>query len=481
VDYDFLKRSLDSDPAVRLLRANQAALVLCFLHAAFKENHLITVSHSDLVLRLAGFLERYGQGADEGGSSLERAAQLIDSWCSEQNRWLRKYMDDRGVVQHELTPALERALRWLEDLKPREFVGTESRFQDILRRLRELVEGGGVDPQKRLAELTERRAELGREIRRIRATGRVESFTPVQMRERFEEISRSARDLLADFRQVEQNFKDLVREILREQSGSETDRGSLLGFTLDMVDELHSSPQGQSFDSFWQFLVADSGRDEINRLVDEVFRLLAEKGVSVQDLFLRKLKFYLHQAGKKVVETNHLLAEKINRILAQQVARERRKIRELIGEIRWLALRHLDRPPAAEDFLRVEGAPELSMVMDRPLSAAQRETTFLLPETAEAGLAEANLSPLFGQSAVDERRLKERVQEMLAEAGGGPITLREVVERHPVEQGLSEIIAYLVLASVMERALISEDESDPLSYRRDGEEVRVVVPRVIFS
>jgi hypothetical protein len=480
MDYVFLKSSLDHDPAVRLLRSAQAPLVLSFLYAAFKENHLITVSHQELVIRLAGFLERHGQGAEEGGAVLDRAAQLIDSWCGEQNRWLRKYVDDRGAAQHELTPALERAFRWMEDLRPREFVGTESRFQDILRRLRELVEGSGEDPEKRVAELQEKRAEIGREIRRIRRTGRVESYTAVQVRERFEEISRSARDLLADFRQVEQNFKELVREILREQSGSDADRGSLLGFTLDMVDELHSSPQGQSFDSFWQFLVADSGRDEINRLVDEVFRLLAEKGLSARDVFLRKLKFYLHQAGKKVVETNHLLAEKINRILAQQAARERRRLRELIGEIRRLALRHVDRPPEAEDFLRLEGAPELSMVMDRPLSTAQRETVFELPEAADARLEGADLTVLFDRFVVDPKLLRERVHELLAGAERGQVTLREVVERHPVEKGLAEIVAYLSLASTMERALISESDTDILRYRRDGKEVRVDVPRVIY-
>ncbi len=420
MDYDFLKSSLESDPSIRVLRAINAPLVLSFLHAAFKENHLITVTHQDLVLRLAGFLERQGKGAEAEGDTLEQADRLIDSWCGEQNRWLRKYLDDHGVTQHELTPALERVFRWLEDLRPREFVGTESRFQDILRRLNELAQGGGEDPEKRIRELQERRAGIGREIRRIRATGRVESFTAVQVRERFEEISRSARDLLADFRQVEQNFKELVREIFREQSSLETDRGSLLGFTLDMVDRLHSSPQGQSFESFWQFLVADSGRDEINRLVEEVFRLLAEKELASPDPFLRKLKFYLHQAGKKVIETNHLLAEKINRLLAQQVARERHKTRQLIGEIRGLALRHVDRPPETEDFLRVEGAVELAMVMDRPLSAAQRETVFALPGTAELLPAGVDLAALFAQFAVDERELSERVHDCWRTANRSP-------------------------------------------------------------
>jgi hypothetical protein len=480
MDYPFLKTSLETDPAVRLLRSAQAPLVLSFLYAAFKENHLITVSHQDLVVRLAGFLERWGLSGEEDGPVLERADRLIDSWCGEQNRWLRKYMDDRGTAQHELTPALERAFRWMEDLRPREFVGTESRFQDILRRLRELVEGSGEDPEKRVAELKEKRAEIGREIQRIRRTGRVESYTAVQVRERFEEISRSARDLLADFRQVEQNFKELVREILREGSGSEADRGSVLGFTLDMVDELHSSPQGQSFDSFWQFLVADSGRDEINRLVDELFRLLAEKGMAAQDLFLRKLKFYLHQAGRKVVETNHLLAEKINRILAQSTVRERRRVRELIGEIRRLALRHVDRPPEEEDFLRVETEPELSMVMDRPLTTVQRETVFELPEEAGERLEEADLTLLFDRFFVDPRLLRTRVEAMLAGAGHGQVTLREVVERHPVEKGLAEIVAYLSLASTMERAMISENDTDPLLYRRNGKEVRVEMPRVIW-
>ncbi len=177
MDFYWLSRTLEDNPAIRVLRAENGPIILGFLHRAFKENHLITIANQDLVLQLAAFLEEQGYEEGADGDVLDRAATLLENWCGEKSRYVRKYNDDRGVVQHELTPALETVFRWLEYLQPRDFVGTESRFQNLLHRLRELVQGSGEDPQRRIRELEAKRAELDSRIARIRATGEVDSYS----------------------------------------------------------------------------------------------------------------------------------------------------------------------------------------------------------------------------------------------------------------------------------------------------------------
>ena len=472
-DY-WLRHILDDSPAVKALAARNASLILGFLHAAFKEKQIIAISNQDLVLQLAAFLEARGHDEETEGDVVDRAAQLVDSWCNEQNRYLRKYTDDRGVAQHELTPAMETALRWLDDLQPREFVGTESKFQDLLRRIADLAEKSSGDPERRIADLEERKAQIEAEIAGIRSTGRVQSFTPVQIRERLQEISSDARGLLADFRQVEQNFRDVVREIHREQSEGRSDRGGILGFTLDMVETLHGAPQGQSFDAFWRFLVADSGRDEIDGLVDQVYRVLGERNLEGPDPLLRRLKHHLHQAGRKVVESNRILAEKLNRILAERVIREQRKTRELIAEIKRLALLTVDNPPQDEAFLAIEGDARIGAAMARRLSLPQRETLFGAAEQAAGEISAADMAALFQQLSVDDRRLRAQIRALLE--SHSQVSLPEVLERYPVREGLAEIVTYLSLASV-----VSDGSSDEVSYEREGREVRVTVPRAVYS
>jgi hypothetical protein len=325
-----------------------------------------------------------------------------------------------------------------------------------------------------LAQLAERRAGIDREILRIQQTGTVDTYTPDQIRERLQELSRSARDLLSDFRQVEQNFRDVVREIHREQSQGDRDRGGLLGLTLDLVDDLHASPQGQSFDAFWRFLVVDSGRDEMNTLVETLFQRLAERDLAVPDPLLRRLKTYLHQAGGRVVETNRILAEKLNRILAERVRRELEKTRELIGAIRGLALAAVDNPPAMDAFLTLETDPHVTMVMDRPLSTAQRQTRFYTPEDSRVELDQADVAALFSQLAVDERRLRSCVNRMLDDHS--QVSLPEVLARYPVEEGLAEVVTYLSLATVL-----NDGARDTVRYRHGDRTVTVTVPRAVYT
>ena len=46
-------------------------------------------------------------------------------------------------------------------------------------------------------------------------------YTPVQMVERLREVSKAARELLSDFRQVEENFKTILADVYKKQSVSE--------------------------------------------------------------------------------------------------------------------------------------------------------------------------------------------------------------------------------------------------------------------
>ncbi len=480
MDFYSIKTLMEDNPALKVLRASSAALILGFLHAAFKERHCITVSNAELVPALAAYLVDTGYDEAREGDALERAGRLIETWCGDENRYLRKYLDDRGAAIHELTSPMERVLRWIEDLEPREFVGTESRFQDILRRLRELVEESTEDPEQRVAELRRKKKEIEAEIARIVKTGTAETLSTVQIRERFEELGRSSRDLLSDFKEVEQVFRGIVLALYREQSESDADRGTLLAYALDTVDALHSSPQGQSFDSFWRFLVADSGRDEIDGLVNRLFDLMDARGLSTRDTLLKYLKRYLHQAGKKVLDTNHLLAERLNRILSQQIMRERRKTRELIHEIKRLVLCRLESPPASERFLTIETNPSVSMVMERPLSLFQIETDFSIPERADPSIDQADASVLFNQFSLDVELIERRIRASLE--GRDRISLHELVERYPPEKGLAEILAYFAIASKWDTARIDGERVDRFSFLTSGgEEVSVRLPTVLFA
>ena len=478
MDYSYLKQLLEDNPAIKVLRARNAALILGFLYDAFKKNHKLVITNENLIIDLAAYLEENEPDDGETNDSLERSRQLIEDWCHDRNRYLRKYPDARGVNVHELTNYMEKVFRWLENLQPREYVGTDSRFNDILRRLEELVARTTEDPQQKIRDLQQKKQELEQEIREIESTGVVQTLERWQIEERFEAISSSSRDLLADFKEVELNFKKIVEHIYREETEKKPSRGEILGYTLDANYQLKESSQGKSFHSFWNFLIADAGEDKINSLVSRVFTLLKDKSISFQDTLLKKLKYHLHQAGKRVIDSNHILADKLNRVLTESNLLQRQRVKEIIREITKIIFSIKDNPPEEDAFMEIDGNPDIKMDLERPLSMPYQEPEQEEITEADTAFFPTNLSPLFEQFFVDKKRLERNIRQLLAEKE--EVTLEEILASHPVKEGLAEIIIYYDIASAMKKANIQADKYFYIVYDYHNANKKIKAPEVIF-
>ncbi len=84
------------------------------------------------------------------------------------------------------------------------------------------------------------------------------------------------------------------------------------------------------------------------------------------------------------------------------------------------------------------------------------------------------MAALFSPLAVDEKRLRGRIAKILET--NTQVSLTEVLERYPVEEGLAEVVTYLTLAT-----LLHPTETDAVSFRHGDRVVRVVLPRAVFS
>jgi hypothetical protein len=105
-------------------------------------------------------------------------------------------------------PSVEKALTWLENLVVQPFIGTESRLMTIFELLHQMVEGTEADATLRIKELERRRADIDKELTRVRE-GRLDVLDDTALKDRFLLINKTARELLSDFREVEYNFRNL--------------------------------------------------------------------------------------------------------------------------------------------------------------------------------------------------------------------------------------------------------------------------------
>ncbi len=148
-----------------------------------------------------------------------------------------------------MTPSAERAIEWVRSLMPTQFVGTESRLLTLLHLLRDLAAGSQENSAARVAELERRKAELEREIERVR-TGQTGPLDATQIKERHLQATDMARRLLSDFRQVEENFRNLDLHTRERIAVSARPKGALLQEIFGETDHIRCSDQGKSFDAF---------------------------------------------------------------------------------------------------------------------------------------------------------------------------------------------------------------------------------------
>jgi len=266
--YDEIEQ-LRSHPAWALLRSSNSALILSFFGRVFVDRNVGDIAGPELAGELDEELYALNQHLGEHRFP-KSASAYLDDWASPDHGWLRKfYPPGSDEARYDVVPAVEKALRWVGELRTREFIGTASRLNTIFELLRQMVFGADDDPESRLVELRRRRAELDAEIARAER-GEVVVLDSVSQRDRYQQLSRTARELLSDFREVEENFRRLDRSLRHQIAGWSGSKGALLDEALGSRNSIAESDQGRSFQTFYDFLLSHQRQAELTDLLERV-------------------------------------------------------------------------------------------------------------------------------------------------------------------------------------------------------------------
>ncbi|MFB6396609.1 DUF3375 domain-containing protein [Polymorphospora lycopeni] len=476
MDFDSIEWLRRNSPAWRLLRADHAALVLSFLGRVFVEENIRSMSAIELTVRLEDELftlnERFGEGTYP-----RTAKAYLDEWAQPDVGWLRKYYPPGADQVHfDATPAVERALAWVQSLRARSFVGTESRLNIVLELLRQMAFGAETDPEVRLAELRQRRAELDVEIDRVSA-GEVDLLDPAAQRDRYQQFVATARGLLSDFREVEANFRTLDRELRERIASWNGSKGELLDEVVGNRNDIAESDQGRSFHAFYDFLLSPRRQQEFSDLLARVQSLEA---IGEPDLRMRGIHYDWLDAAERTQATVRLLSEQLRRFLDDQVWLENRRVVDILRSVETHALAVRDQP-TGELGHEIDGiAPHIVLPMERPLYQIRAKQALDSDVDLDADTPEVDVSALFEQVHVDPARLREAVRAALTD--GTQVSLPELVAARPLEHGLAELVAYLSLDKDPTFELIFDEwRPDHVRWRGvDGRLREAVVPAVAF-
>lgn len=474
LDYDELVSLRRRHPAWRLLAADSAPMVAAFLHAVFVAENVRTISELELVEHLEDALHEHRTADPQ--SFPKPARSYLTDWSDPTRGWLRKfYPPGDDTAHYDLSPAAEKALRWLPSLAARTFIGTESRLLTAFELLRQIVEGAEEDPAARIATLHRRRDEIDEQIARIEA-GRVPVLDDTSIRDRFQQFADTAADLLSDFREVEENFRSLDRDVREQIAGWDGARGALLDDVIGARDAIGHSDQGVSFQAFWDFLMASDRQAELEHLMERVLDLPALQSAARSDPRLRFVLLDWLRAGDSVQRTVAGLSQQLRRFLDDQAYLENRRIAELVRSIEGRALALRDDQPTTLISEISQGRAQVHLPMARRMY--RRATPVELDDTRlDRGSADFSTEGLFSQFSVDTQALRHGVIRALA--GRDQVTLAEVVADAPIRQGLAEVVAYLDIADDV-GAVFRPDARSSLSWTSSSGQVHATVPDVIF-
>lgn len=192
LDFASLDALRTRHPAWRLLRSDHAPLVASFLNRVFVVPNVRVMAAVDLAEALED--ELYVMRQHFGEDVFPKPAlEYLNDWASAERGWLRKfYRQGTDEAQFDLTPSTEKAIAWLGQLAERSFIGTESRLLTVFELLKQMSAGSETDPDKRIAELTERREAIEAEIARIRE-GDLTLLDDTALKDRFQQFMQVAR------------------------------------------------------------------------------------------------------------------------------------------------------------------------------------------------------------------------------------------------------------------------------------------------
>lgn len=462
-----------NDKTLQLFRADHFPLLVGFFHLAFKQQNKISYVQGELQGLLYDYLfslER--QGIDDYNKP---PLDYLQKWA--QQGYLRRYYETADEPVYELSPATENALKWLEDLNKQQFVGTHSRLIQFFHLLQQIVNTTS-GPYERIQQLEEERYKIDKEIEQIQKGNFIQP-SETQVKENYFLAEETARRLLSDFRQVEENFRELDTNTRQTIIKSKLAKADLLDHVFQQQDHLWNTDQGKSFRAFWEFLMSEQMQEELEDLLEKINSIPAIREIKREQI-VDRIKTNLVDSGDKVNRSNDGLIEQLRKFVEQKNLSESRHILHSIESIESLIMDYKNEIDAQATWMEIDRLFKPVFTMDRPLFNPPLKISFGKTEV-EDGQPETDTNVLFEQFYVDIDLLRNNINILLRNKP--KVALSELLSHYHPTKGVTEVLAYIQIAASDDKHTINRYVQEELiaDNRESGKTYLLKAPLIIFN
>lgn len=480
MDINQLVQTLNNSPSVKLLKMRSAEFFLAFVTSVFDEQ--MAIGEEKLQMLLENRLDNQREDiTDEdinietlGESNEAKAKRLIKEWTDKG--LFANYQNEDGEIIYELSSHTSKVIDWVTSLKKEEYIGTESKFKTLFSQLKDLVEFSNEDREKRLELLRQKKEDIERQIESLEMGEEIEVYEDYQIEPRYNSLNKLAKELLSDFKEVDDNFKEIIKQIYKHQTDNEGKK-NILNYIFDAYAELKDSQQGKSFYAFWEFLLSSELQKEWDELTDLLYNTLDKRNIDSKDMFLKDIKKHLFDAGEKVSKTNDRMSEKLSQIIINNNSKIQ-ATKQVINDIKKLLLNTTQNKERNNASLSYE-VVELNLPLERQLNLTPKQEIEYknVPTEASLGITELErLDKLYNHHQIDRKILRKRIDIILRE--NTQTTLAEVIElNNGIEKGLSELFGYIAILKEY-KTVVSDDHKQEIAFSKDK---TITIPKIIIT
>ncbi|HTF17800.1 MAG TPA: DUF3375 domain-containing protein [Chryseolinea sp.] len=444
--YEKITQLLRTHRTVTLIAADNAPLIISFLFKTFKQSNdglkSDAIAEKDLTSSLTDYL--YFLNHEEKKYPKAAKQYLID-WANAG--FLRKYPGKSDDYIYELTASTENVFKWIDSLDKREFVGQESRLKNLFETIKALSLKSKRDYRERLKELEEKKAAIEREIEDVR-NGKMDVLDDRQIKEHYFLIEEMAKALLSDFKQVEQNFRELDKKFRQEIITTTQVKGKVLEGLFERQRDLLEEDQGKSFTAFWEFLLSQSKQDEFERMIGEVLDLPAVQEVQRDTFTISNLRNDLIDAGDRTKRSTNSLLEQLRKYLEHKTFTENKRIYDNIQEMLKIITTHPEVDFTRMSLMELDNIIDINLVLAHDWGVRgyrSPEKISFANQEPEVGTTTNDSAVLFDQFEISALELRSNIRAALKTRAH--IRFTDFVKEFQITKGVAEVVAYLDIAS----------------------------------
>ncbi len=316
-------------PSWQLLASRRAPIILSCLKTLFNQGGEGVVLEDALQL----LADMFDQHANSDEFEIE-----TNDYQSFARKELRDWIKRGLIVERDgrllATDPLQKSMQFIDSLDDRIMTSTASRLATVQREIENLESRLNPDRKGRISFLKRKIKELEDELSSAKS-GNFDVLEGAQAIEGIREIYNLAISLKADFRRVEDSYREADRQLRQSIISEKQNRGEIVEKLLDGHDNLLETPEGKVFHGFYEQLTHTLELDNMKQRLRTILRNpSSEKALNPpQHNELRWLVTRLVGESRGVIQARARSERDVRGSLRTGLAAEHHRVGELLNEI----------------------------------------------------------------------------------------------------------------------------------------------------